>query len=250
VASQVSNDELAMMLRKLNILSDNIGISGNEALRNAKDVVASTRDHNLNPVFAIDAMEEGLAYVGAYHAIAFKKRLGKAPEEAAVGNETHRPPKELTVDPPPGRHADSSREEAPSATPAKSRNTTPVPSDETPLPKGPLSGTWQASTGAMFRIKDDGTTATVELVSSDLLRAFSGKLTRGDNLPNSKLLTGTLDAVFRKDAPKRYSAHFTATLSDQDHLRLRTSDWPVWNNRGKNLGKRAMTEIWTRQGSH
>ena len=39
--------------------------------------------------------------------------------------------------------------------------------------EGGLSGTWQASTCARFRIEDDGTKATIELITSDVLRKFS-----------------------------------------------------------------------------
>jgi hypothetical protein len=125
-----------------------------------------------------------------------------------------------------------------------------IPQDEPPaqpLGKGPLSGTWQASAGAQFRIDDDGATATIELGSGDILQTFSGKLTRGNKGPDSKVLTGTLDAVFTPDAPKRYAIRVVATVADQDHLRLRCSDWPSWNNVGKKLGTRTLNETWTRQ---
>ena len=120
------------------------------------------------------------------------------------------------------------------------------PSNKETIGKGPLSGTWQASGGARFRIDDDGVTATIELISSDVLQAFSGKLSRGDKGAASKSLTGTLDAVIRADAPKRHPIRVTATFDDPDHLRLRCGDWPVGINRGKVI-TRTLNEKWTRQ---
>ena len=117
---------------------------------------------------------------------------------------------------------------------------------EKPAGQGPLSGTWQASTGASFRIDDDGTTVTITLDTSDFLREFSGTLTRRDNAPDSKSLTGTVDAVFRPDSPKRYTIHATGTLDDPNHLALRFTDWPAWNNAGRNIGKKIFKETLTR----
>lgn len=111
---------------------------------------------------------------------------------------------------------------------------------------GPLSGTWQASTGASFRIDDDGTTITITLDTSDFLREFSGTLTRRDNAPDSKSLSGTVDAVFRPDSPKRYTIHVTGTLDDPNHLALRFTDWPAWNNAGRSIGKKIFKETLTR----
>ena len=62
----------------------------------------------------------------------------------------------------------------------------------------------------------------------------------------SKSFAGTVDAVFRPDAPKRYTLHVTATLDDPNHLSLRFTDWPTWNNAGRNLGKRVFKETPTR----
>lgn len=135
-------------------------------------------------------------------------------------------------------------EQPPDESPPK---VTQPPDEKSPLSMGSLSGTWQASAGATFRINDDGTTATVQLTHSTPLQEFSGKLSRGDKGPDSKSLTGILNAVFIVDAPRRYAIHVTATLDDQDHLRLRCADWPVWNNRGNNLGTRTLNETWTRQ---
>ena len=120
------------------------------------------------------------------------------------------------------------------------------PIGETPDSKGTLSGTWRASTGAVFRIEDDGTTASIELISSDFLQAFSGGLTRGDDEPGSKSFTGTVKALFRPDAPRRYSIHLTASLDDSNQLRLRCADWPVWNKAGRKIGTKLLTETWTR----
>jgi hypothetical protein len=145
---------------------------------------------------------------------------------------------------------------APSITPPfPSRNPekkpTAIPPEEPPsskeaVSKGPLTGTWQTSGGAQFRIDDDGTTVAIELISSDFLQTFYGRLARSDKEPDSKALTGTLDAVFKPDAPKRYAIRVTVTIDDSDHLRLRCSAWPVWNNVGRVIGKRSLDESWRR----
>ena len=93
-----------------------------------------------------------------------------------------------------------------------------MPVDDEPGPAGPLSGTWQATAGATFRIDDDGQTATVRLIQANALQTFSGKLTRGGKGSNTKSLAGTLEAVFRPDAPKRHAIRVTATLDDQEPL--------------------------------
>jgi hypothetical protein len=117
---------------------------------------------------------------------------------------------------------------------------------EGPSGQDSLAGTWQASTGAQFRIDDDGKALTISLITSDALREFTGKLIRRDEKPESKSLTGTLDVVFRVDAPRKYAIRVTATFDDQNHLRLRCSDWPVWNNNGRNIGKKVLNESWNR----
>ena len=47
-------------------------------------------------------------------------------------------------------------------------------------PRGPLSGAWQASTGAQFRIDDDGKIVTIDLIASDALQRLTGRLVRRD----------------------------------------------------------------------
>ena len=121
--------------------------------------------------------------------------------------------------------------------------------DENPLPKGPLSGTWRATAGALFRIEDDGTTAKVKLISGHPLQVFSGELARRAGDQDAKSLSGTFDAVFQADAPKRHSIRVTATLDDSGQLHLRCADWPAWNNRGKNLGTKTLSETWTSSAS-
>lgn len=118
--------------------------------------------------------------------------------------------------------------------------------DEEAHAQGPLSGMWQVFTGARFRIDDDGTTAKIGLVSSSLLEIFSGTLTRGDRGPDAKFLTGTLSAVFRRDARRQYAIRVTATVDDPNHLHLRCVDWPVFNKQGRSIGKGTLNETWTR----
>ena len=121
----------------------------------------------------------------------------------------------------------------------------PEPADEKATDQGPLSGTWQVSGGAKFRIVDDGKALTVSLAESDALREFAGKLTRRGGEADSKSFTGTLQAVFRADAPKRHSISVTATLDESGELHLRCSNWPAGMNRGKVI-TRTLNETWTR----
>ncbi len=118
--------------------------------------------------------------------------------------------------------------------------------DKEPRPKGPLTGTWKGSTGDEFRVVDDGTTATIELLSSDPHTSLSGKLTRGGKGPDAKSLTGNAMAVFPRDAPKQHSVRVTATLDDSGRLHLRCADMPIWNNAGRVSGTHARSEILTR----
>ncbi len=121
------------------------------------------------------------------------------------------------------------------------------PADENPLPKGSLSGTWQNTVGGRFRIDDDGTTARVTLISSNVIRALSGELTRPDGDEDGKSLSGTFEAAFKIDAPKQYRIRVTATLDDSGQLQLQCADCPVWNKYGKKIGTRTQSETWTRR---
>ena len=112
--------------------------------------------------------------------------------------------------------------------------------------RGPLAGAWQASTGAQFRINDDGKVVIIDLIASDSLQRLTGRLVRRDESSDSPSLSGILDAVFKLDPTKRYAIDVTATVADPGHLRLRCTNWPKWNSKGKFLAKVALTEIWTR----
>ena len=117
--------------------------------------------------------------------------------------------------------------------------------DENPLPKGPLSGTWQASGGWRFRIDDDGNAATIELTSSSVFKSVTGKLARAGGDPNSKSLKGTFEIVPEK-GPERYHSGATATLDDANkHLNLKCENWPKWLN-GR-LVRDKLTETLTRE---
>ena len=118
-------------------------------------------------------------------------------------------------------------------------------------PRGPLSGTWQASTGAKVCIEDDGQTVTITGIADNLLRSFTGTLVRRDDDPATISLAGRVDAVFAVDAHKKYAVDFTATADGSDSIRVRCADWPVWNNKGRYLGTRPATDVWTRsEGPH
>lgn len=150
------------------------------------------------------------------------------------------PPKSATN----GSRPKPPEEAEPSDTPSKP-SVTPPPEDN-PLSKGPLSGTWQASTGARFRIEDDGKALTIELVFSDTIRVFFGKLTPSDEKTNTKSFTGTLTVVFTVDAPKQYAVRVSATINNDSHLRLRCENWPKFSRRGTYTGRKVFNEILTR----
>jgi hypothetical protein len=132
--------------------------------------------------------------------------------------------------------------QGPEKPPAKSSD------DDDPQPKGALSGTWQDSAGAQFRIDDDGKTATVEFIRGrgTPVETLSGKLSRRDGDPDSKSFAGTLEAVFRTEASKRHLVHVTGTIDDSGRLHIRCSDWPFFNNRGKFIGTNSKSETWSR----
>jgi hypothetical protein len=153
-----------------------------------------------------------------------------------------------------GRFCQFCLRELPWPTPDTGSNTS---GEQPSLPpdQGVLTGIWQASNGDQFRIEDDGKTITIDLASrSNTLRVFSGELTRTDEKPEAKALTGkpkakaftgTLNAVFTVGAAKQYNIDVTATFTDQDHLRLRCPRWPRWFN-GRDIGTRPMNETWIR----
>jgi hypothetical protein len=121
------------------------------------------------------------------------------------------------------------------------------PVDENPQPKG-LSGTWRTSTGAEFRIRDDGKTANVDLSSSSLLKILTGKLTRSGDDSDSKTFKGVFDVVFVKPA-QQFTIRVTAEIDDDDNrLTLKCENWPKWNSQGRLLGREPLTEVWTRSG--
>jgi hypothetical protein len=106
---------------------------------------------------------EGLGYVGLGNVFALRlKRLqGSAPVPRAQD-----PLAEKIAETPPAKPGLTTR--GPELEPPRRPDThsQPVeppaarPTPESPLSKGPFSGTWQASAGAVFRIEDDGTTAS------------------------------------------------------------------------------------------
>lgn len=116
-----------------------------------------------------------------------------------------------------------------------------APAPQAP-PQGPLTGPWEAPEGSRLFIEDDGKSITIRLVRGEALRSFSGTLARRDEDANSKFFDGTCNAVFA-NAPNQYSTKTTAILNDPDNLRLRFSDWPKWDNRGKVIDKGI--ENWT-----
>jgi formylglycine-generating enzyme required for sulfatase activity len=134
--------------------------------------------------------------------------------------------------------------------PGDSKHSSASFSNEEPVGKGPLTGIWTSATGARCRLSDDGTTVAVSLLSSTrTLREFTGKLTRRNEQADSKFFDGTLDVMFAGSS-RRDALRTTATLDDADHLRLRFTDWPTYDRKGKRLGERVYSEVLMRSVGH
>lgn len=123
------------------------------------------------------------------------------------------------------------------------------PAEQESSHRGPLSGIWEASTGATFRIEDDERTATIRLEASDSLRSMTGRLVRRDDVPGPPTLTGLLDIVFSVDSSRRYTLDVTATLIDPNHLRIHCGNWPKWSKQGKYSGKGNLIDTWLRKNT-
>lgn len=120
-------------------------------------------------------------------------------------------------------------------------------SEKNPAAKGPLSGTWQGSSGDVFRIEDDGKTLTVELISDDASRTAEGTISRRDDRPD--FLKGSLMLVWRIDAPNRHQVDVTGTIRDQNTLRLRFTKWIQMEGRRVAGYEGIENDIWTRRGA-
>jgi hypothetical protein len=95
--------------------------------------------------------------------------------------------------------------------------------------------------GTQFSINDTGKAIAIDLVSSDAIQSVKGKLIRRDN----QSFTGTLNIVFSADLTRRYSVDVSLTITDPQHLHLRSTNWPSWDNAGKYQGKVVLEEDWT-----
>jgi hypothetical protein len=115
-------------------------------------------------------------------------------------------------------------------------------------PRG-LSGVWQASTGAQFHIRDDGKALTINLRSGNMIQVFTGKLVPREDGADTKSYAGSVDVVFRMNAPKSYTIDVTVTLGEAGQLRLRCSKWPQRWYRGRVVEWRPLTDVWTRADS-
>lgn len=147
------------------------------------------------------------------------------------------PPTRTPIVEPPRHGGSDDSPETPQVTP---------PADENPLPKGQLSGTWQASTGAQFRIDDDGKTLTINGIVSNKLRGLTGTLTRSDEKADSGSLTGTFDVLF-VHTPKKYIVRVKATINDSNRLSLKCENWPKFDPRtGRYLDREVLDEVWIR----
>lgn len=109
-----------------------------------------------------------------------------------------------------------------------------------------LSGVWKSATGVHCQLVDDGAAVVVSLVSStQTLEKLSGKLTRRSGDADAKHLDGTLHAVFTGNLKPR-ALRTIATWEDADHLTLRFSDWPTYDQGGRLMIKRSHRETLTR----
>ena len=138
-----------------------------------------------------------------------------------------------------------SSEAKPATTPQPNPIAVGTPPTPPAGPQGPLSGVWQSTMGAQFRIDDDEKAIKIKLVFSDALVSLTGQLVRSDDNPN--VLSGPLDAVLRVDPIRHNRVSATATI-DGDELRLTCTKWPMWNKQGKYIGHKPtpMGEIFTR----
>ena len=113
----------------------------------------------------------------------------------------------------------------------RGRGRRPTRTTRTPQARSPAPG--KLPTATNIRIDDDGTTATIDLVSNDPQRSFSAKLTRGKKGTAAKSLTGKAMAVVPDDAPTPHSVVTTATLDKPGQLTLHFADWPKFRARRK-----------------
>jgi hypothetical protein len=116
--------------------------------------------------------------------------------------------------------------------------------------KSTLAGTWKASTGALFRIADDGKTVTIELISSNVVQSLSGELVRQADQSNP-LLRGTFEVFLANDARKKPSVvRVTAAIVDSSTLNLECKGWPQRDHRGLIAPmKGVLKEVLTRSGN-
>ena len=111
-----------------------------------------------------------------------------------------------------------------------------------------LTGKWETSHDARFRIDDDGKTLTIKLIgNSGNVRKVFGKLSRRKGKPDAKLFEGTLDAVFLFDGKQR-TLHTIAILDDENDLKFTYSDWPyvVPGRKGPHVVNKPLKEDWAR----
>ena len=87
----------------------------------------------------------------------------------------------------------------------RARRFTPAP----PPSVGPLDGRWQASTGATFKIDDDGKTAKIDLVTSSSLQTMFGDLKGREENPDATVLTGKLRVIFKSNPGTPYTIPVT-----------------------------------------
>ena len=117
-----------------------------------------------------------------------------------------------------------------------------------PPQRASLAGTWKTFGGIPFRIDDDGTTLTVEMVGPSInLRKVFGKLSRRKGNLDQKVFEGTLDTVFSFDG-KPHNLHTIMIVEDENHLKFRFPDWPtpITGKKTWRIEYRLLKEDWTR----
>jgi len=112
-----------------------------------------------------------------------------------------------------------------------------------------LSGDWQGTDNAQFRITDDGKTVTIRLTAdpkAKKLRELSGTLTIPTDAHQSGTYAGMVDVLFFANSQRR-TLRVTLWLRDANHLHLSCANWPEFDRNGRQSRDIKVTTFLTRQ---
>jgi len=98
-----------------------------------------------------------------------------------------------------------------------------VPEAAPSPPKGPLAGTWLTPTGAHVRIRDDGSSITIELEHSTNVEAFFAKLTRRPGKPEEFSVGKAKVTLMGASSP--HTTGVGLTVISENSLKLRCFEW-------------------------